>query len=60
MDSEYNEDDDKEVNQYLRSKKLTDAKKFQNIYKIIHFEIELENCRNIIQSICKKLSQLDK
>lgn len=44
----------------MRSKKLVDAKKFQNIYKILHFEMELENCRNIIQGICKKLAQLEK
>jgi hypothetical protein len=60
MESEYNEEDEKEVEQFLKSKKLTDAKKFQNIYKIMHFEMELENCRNIIQGICKKLNQLDK
>jgi len=60
MESEYNEDDEREVEQFLRSRKLTDAKKFQNIYKIMHFEMELENCRNIIQGICKKLAQLDR
>ena len=39
MDSEYSEQDERDVEQFLRSKKLTDAKKFQNIYKIMHFEM---------------------
>jgi hypothetical protein len=47
------------VEEFLRKKGLTDQRKFQNIYKIMHFEMELENTQKIIQRICKKLSDLD-
>ncbi len=58
-DDQYTENDEKEVEEFLRKKGLTDQRKFQNIYKIMHFEMELENTRKIIQRICKKLSDLD-
>ena len=59
MDAEYDEEDEKEVELFLKKKGLTDHYKFQNIYKIMHFEMELENTRKIIQRICKKLSELE-
>ncbi len=60
MDREYTEEDDREVEAFLAKRNLTDQRKFQNIYKIMHFQMELENTRRIIQSICKKLSELEK
>ena len=59
MDREYTDDDEKEVEVFLSRRNLTDQRKFQNIYKIMHFEMELENTRRIIQSICKKLNELE-
>jgi|JI10StandDraft_1071094.scaffolds.fasta_scaffold3556099_1 hypothetical protein len=56
MEEDYGENDEKEVEVFLRKKGLTDHYKFQNIYKIMHFEMELENTRKIIQRICKKLN----
>ena len=58
MDKEYTDEDEKEVENFLRRRNLTDHRKFQNIYKIMHFEMELENTRRIIQTICKKLNEL--
>jgi hypothetical protein len=60
MEKEYTDEDEKEVEQFLTEKRLTDQRKFQNIYKIMHFEMELENTRRIIQSVCKKLNELEK
>ena len=59
MDDEYTDEDEKEIEVFLKRKGLTDHRKFQNIYKIMHFEMELENTRKIIQRICKKLSDLE-
>ena len=59
MDDDYNESDEKEVEVFLKRKGLTDHNKFQNIYKIMHFEMELENTRKIIQRICKRLSEFE-
>ena len=59
MDREYTDEDEREVETFLSKRNLTDQRKFQNIYKIMHFEMELENTRRIIQSICKKLNELE-
>ncbi len=37
MDREYTEEDDREVEAFLAKRNLTDQRKFQNIYKIMHF-----------------------
>jgi hypothetical protein len=47
------------VEVFLKKKGIADFQKFQNIYKIIHFEYELTNTRLIIQRICKKLSEFE-
>ena len=60
METEYGEEDEKEVDEFLRKKNLVNNNKFQNIYKIMHFEMELENCRAIIQGLCRKLNMLSK
>lgn len=39
MDEEYTDDDEKEIEAFLKRKGLTDHRKFQNIYKIMHFEM---------------------
>jgi len=39
MDREYTEEDEKEVEVFLARRGLTDQRKFQNIYKIMHFEM---------------------
>ena len=59
MDDEYTDDDQKQIEGFLKRKGLTDHRKFQNIYKIMHFEMELDNTRTIIQRICKKLNNLE-
>ena len=41
MQEDFNEADEKEVEGFLAKKGLTDHYKFQNIYKIMHFEMEL-------------------
>lgn len=56
MDDEYGEEDEREIENFLKRKGLTDHRRFQNIYKIMHFEMELDNTRKIIQRICKRLS----
>jgi hypothetical protein len=59
MEREYTDDDEREVERFLAERRLTDERKFQNIYKIMHFEMELENTRRIIQSICKRMDELE-
>jgi hypothetical protein len=41
MEREYTDEDESEVERFLTEKGLTDQRKFQNIYKIMHFEMEL-------------------
>jgi hypothetical protein len=59
MDEEYGEEDEREIESFLKRKGLTDHRKFQNIYKIMHFEMELDNTRKIIQRICKRLTEFE-
>lgn len=59
MEEEYGEDDEREIETFLKRKGLTDHRRFQNIYKIMHFEMELDNTRKIIQRICKRLAELE-
>jgi hypothetical protein len=59
MEEEYGEEDEREIESFLKRKGLTDHRKFQNIYKIMHFEMELDNTRKIIQRICKRLTEFE-
>lgn len=59
METEYSDADEREVQNFLQKRNLADQRKFQNVYKIMHFEMELENTRKIIQGVCKKLNELE-